>query len=88
MNWRKRAKVCRLQAWANNQFKNHPIGGVEVKNELGETEYLNSHPKTHWAKQLLIAEAEVAKEIVAINLLAKAKRANRVVYKKPPENDV
>ena len=68
MNWRKRAKVCRLQAWADNQFENHPIGGVQVINEQGQVEYLNSHPKTDWAKNLQIAEEHIAAEVIRLNL--------------------
>lgn len=64
MNWRKRAKVCKLQADANIRFLNNPIGGVRVTNKDGSVEYLNSHPKTNWAKELMIANEHVADEIV------------------------
>lgn len=64
MNWRKRAKVCKLQADADVRFENHPIGGVRVTNKDGSIEYLNSHPKTNWASELMTANEHVQAEIV------------------------
>jgi len=88
MNWRKRAKVCKLQAWADSTFENHPIGGVQVIDESGELIHLNSHPKTDWVKELALANVEIQKEYAAINAAAIARRSNRIPYKKPPENNV
>lgn len=87
MNWRKRAKTCALQVYANNQFENYPIGGVQVFNpESGEIEFLNSHPKTDWVKELAHANIEIQKEFAVINATIVARRGNRTPYKAPPAN--
>jgi len=88
MNWRKRVKVCKLQVWAVQQFENHPIGGVQVRNSQGNIEFLNSHPKTDWEKELYLAEVELLKEVAAINAAAIVKRGTRIPYKAPPANNV
>ena len=68
MNWRKRVKVCKLQADANVRFLNNPIGGVRITDKDGNVEYINSHPKTDWAKELMIAKEHVQDEIVQARL--------------------
>jgi hypothetical protein len=88
MNWRKRAKVCRLQADANIRFLNNPIGGVRVITKDGSIEHLNSHPKTDWEDELATADIEILKEFAVMNAAIIARRGNRIPYKAPPENNV
>lgn len=78
MNWRKRAKVCKLQADANIRFLNNPIGGVKVINEQGKVEYLNSHPKTDWAKELVIAKEHIAEDVRKANIANQLRKQRNV----------
>lgn len=49
MNWKERAKVCRLQISATERFGYGILGGVEVKNAKGKTLMLN---RTDWEYEL------------------------------------